>query len=462
MKSYELKPTHENLMDTLIRNTLDRNKDIFMFADILNSLEDSCSIAIDGSWGSGKTFFVHQVKMFLDANNSFLTSMEEDDKSSIISLWKQAHSKDAELDYQAQVSVYYDAWENDNDEDPMLSLVHAILKNVDADFTLDNNKDCIEIASTILEFFTGKDWNALIDSFRSEDPLAELRKSKAIEEKIKEFLDSLLEERGNRLVVFIDELDRCKPSYAVRLLERIKHYFANDRITFVFSVNTYELQHTIKRYYGDEFDACRYLDRFFDLRVSIPPANMDAFYRSINFDNRRYFYDVVCHAVIKKYKFSLREITRYIKLAKIAAYEPTHENGRDYNFIFSEGKAIEFCLLYIVPIMLGLKIANSHMYDDFISGKDPSALFEFKDCVNESIFWNLLNKDETYDTEDQSKTIFLVNDKLKEVYNALFNTDYSGAIYNKKIGNYTFEKRTQDILMRTVSLLSHYASFDID
>ena len=49
MKSYELKPTHENLMETLISDTLDRNKDIFWFADILNSLEDNCSIAIDGS-----------------------------------------------------------------------------------------------------------------------------------------------------------------------------------------------------------------------------------------------------------------------------------------------------------------------------------------------------------------------------------------------------------------------------
>ena len=48
MKSYELKPTHENLMETLIRDSLDRNEDIFWFADILNSLEDNCSIAIDG------------------------------------------------------------------------------------------------------------------------------------------------------------------------------------------------------------------------------------------------------------------------------------------------------------------------------------------------------------------------------------------------------------------------------
>ena len=460
MKSYELKPTHENLMEIFLRNTIDRNKDVFMFADILDAIDDSCSIAVDGSWGSGKTFFVNQVKLFLEANNVFVSSLSEDDRAIILSEWKRFHN-DKEPEYQAQVAVYYDAWENDNDEDPMLSLIYAILKDVDNDFTIAKDANCFGIASSLLEYFTGKKWDALIDGFRSEDPLSELRKSKAIDEKIKEFLDSLLEERGNRLVVFIDELDRCKPSYAVRLLERIKHYFANDRITFVFSVNTYELQHTIKRYYGDEFDACRYLDRFFDLRVSIPPANMDAFYRSINFNNS-YFYDAVCDAVIKKYNFSLREITKYIRLTKIAAYTPTHRSGRDHDFIFPEEKARQFCLLYIVPIMLGLKIADSNVYDDFIRGKDSSALFDFKDCVSDGIFWELLDDDESYDENAQDKKIYCIDDKLQEVYDALFNTDYSGVIYNKKIGKYTFEKQTQETLMRTVSLLSRYASFDIE
>lgn len=75
MKSYELKPTRENLMETFLMDILGRNKDIFGFADILNSLDDSCSVAIDGSWGSGKTFFVNQVKMFLDANNNHIGAM---------------------------------------------------------------------------------------------------------------------------------------------------------------------------------------------------------------------------------------------------------------------------------------------------------------------------------------------------------------------------------------------------
>ena len=63
------------------------------------------------------------------------------------------------------------------------------------------------------------------------------------------------------------------------LLERIKHYFDDERITFVFSVSLTQLQWTIRNYYGNGFDATKYLDKFFDLRVSIPNADYERFLR---------------------------------------------------------------------------------------------------------------------------------------------------------------------------------------
>jgi hypothetical protein len=233
MKLYELKPTRENILNALTNDAIGRNKDVFAFVDILNSIDRSCSIAIDGSWGSGKTFFVNQAKMILDAKNEFNRSIDEDEKASIEREWKMFH-KNQEREYQPQVTVYYDAWENDNDEDPMLSMVYAIVRDTGEAFSTDSNTSFATNAANILEFFTGKNWNKLIENFRNPDPLEALNNSKTIEAEIKAFLEGLLVERGNRLVIFIDELDRCKPSYAVRLLERIKHFFENDLITFVF------------------------------------------------------------------------------------------------------------------------------------------------------------------------------------------------------------------------------------
>ncbi len=460
MNSYELQPTYDNLLNTYLNDTISRDIDVFRFIEILNSIDNGCSVALDGGWGSGKTFFVKQAKMVLDAHNNFIVSNDDTDKRKIKGLWTQ-HRKNNPVELQTQVSVYYDSWENDNDEEPILSLVYSIIQSVDSDYSLLKGADCLQIAANILEFFSGKKWTQLINSLKGEDPLQELKKQKGIQEMIKEFLESLLLEKGNRLVVFIDELDRCKPSYAVRLLERIKHYFSNDRITYVFSVNINELQHTIKQYYGADFNASKYLDRFFDLRISMPPADLNRFYQSLNFNNLNYKYDIVCNAVIKVYHFELREIAKYLRLTKIAAYEPTHESKK-YDFSFSDGLSIQFVLMYVVPIMIGLKIYDSCRYYDFIKGKDYTPLLEVCGSLGADYFYHLLSRTESFEVNDQGKSVVLLDSKFKELYDALFVTDYDNRINKVCIGEYYFDRRTRETLIRTAGLLSQFFNTDID
>lgn len=458
MKSYELKPTYENLLDTMINDSIGRNNDIHRFAEILNTLEDSCSIAVDGKWGSGKTFFVKQTKLFLDAHNEYINFKDENAKSSIKTIFKEDS-----IEWQPQVSVYYDAWENDNDREPVLSLIYSIIENIDNDFTMNDNEDCFKIAASLMEIFTGKDEKEIINNFNSKNPLDEIRKTKDIEVLIKDFLNSLLTKRGKRLIVFIDELDRCNPCFAVNLLERIKHYFYDEHITFVFSINTQELQHTIKHFYGETFDAYRYLNRFFDLKISMPPADKNKFYQNINFNSQHYTYDFVCSTIIEFFDLQLREITKYILMTKMAAYKPTHENGT-FNFSFSNGKAKQFCLTYLVPIMIGLKIYNIDLYNKFISGKDVSLFIEIMKRIEYHDFNSYLNNDETFEEKDNknNKKLVTFDDKLKQIYESVFSTVYSGTHYRTLIGKYEFEAGIKEDLIRTISMLSKYASLDVD
>ena len=89
---------------------------------------------------------------------------------------------------------------------------------------------------------------------------------------------SLAESKDGRpLVVVIDELDRCRPTYAAKLLEVAKHLFAVDNIVFVLAVNRTELEHSIRRLYGDEFDAKEYLHRFFAFDFQLPEPELSGF-----------------------------------------------------------------------------------------------------------------------------------------------------------------------------------------
>ena len=84
-------------------------------------------------------------------------------------------------------------------------------------------------------------------------------------------------QRSVRFVIVIDELDRCRPDYAVRFLETIKHVFEVEHVTFVIAANSTELGHAMSGVYGDEFDGERYLERFFDIRLQLPEGTRDVF-----------------------------------------------------------------------------------------------------------------------------------------------------------------------------------------
>lgn len=456
MKAYDLKPTYENLLETFRNDKIGRCVDVLRFIEILNSVEDSCSIALNGNWGSGKTFFVKQTKMILDACNENISVCDIGDSNTV----KRA----CELYYvngipnlQPHVCVYYDAWENDNDEDPILSMVYAILNSTKSEFSF-RNIECVNLAASIIEIFSGRDWKKIIKELRGQNPLDYLKKQKDLEHLVHEFLESLLYEKGNRLVIFVDELDRCNPSYAVRLLERVKHYFSNERITFVFSVNIDQLQHTIRKHYGEGFNASRYLNRFFDLNITLPPPNLSGFYENMKFDDEKFLYDSVCSAVIKKYHFELREIARYVRLTKIAAYNPTH--NKSDGFYYAEEKARKFCLTFLVPVIIGLQICDIQKYSDFITGKDHTPLIDIKNELNFAYYRDWLYDDDTLSKIKADRLDANIEEKLREFYDLLFSSKYDGG-GSRTIGKMILDDGIKDFLMRVVGLLSKYTDVNV-
>ena len=461
MKNYSLKPTNENAIKMLREDPIGRREDIFRFIHLIDAIDDSCVIALNGDWGSGKTFFIKQVKLILDSKNS-LSTMPEETRNAVQNAIRTNFSCGEHYS-----TVYYDAWTNDNHDDPILSLMYATICSRQSDLAIERKRSMLESLASITTAVSGINITNVIKTLKGEDIMASLKDSDDIRELVKIFIDSLIQEKGNRRIIFVDEMDRCKPDYAIQFLERIKHYFDDDRITFVFSVNLSQLQWTVKSYYGEGFDATRYLDKFFDLRVSIPEVDYDRYLsQQFGFDTSGSLYSTVCIQTVKAFHFSLREIERYIRLIKIAAY--THANNIG-DYTFPSRMAVEFATLYIIPIVIGLQMFDMKKYSDFIAGKDVSLMLDI--LLTPGIWIKrayILDRDECFH-EDVNEPNYVAQDKvlslkdrLTEIYRALFSEVYANNYERMVIGRMEISAKTRNEVQKIVSLLSSVSDYNFD
>lgn len=410
--SYELKPTFDNLKKGILEDSVGRNKSIANFIKLLNEIDDNVAIALDDSWGNGKTFFVKQTQIVLKGFSSSDENLTEV-KQCMEKLLKHGKARN-------YLPVYYDAWSNDNDTDPVLSIIFKMLQDIDdlEDYEV-NDKSWWNRITTGLEVVTtsfgGPRIKAFLDSVKGIDILAEIKKRKESDQVLNQLFDTLLEKQpaNTRILFFIDELDRCCPNFAVRLLERIKHYFLHEKVIFVISVNMSELQHTIKRHYGNDFNADKYLRRFFDFTIPLPPADMTKYYETINFKDNEAKY-VVANSMIEKYNFSLREIVRYLQYLKVAVPKKYNRYEPRYDFYHH----------VLIPFIIGLSVHDRNKYNDFLQGKDSSSFAEAIPLYRADWLCQILltPPDETFSLGINANATVVVSlaEKFQPVYDCIF------------------------------------------
>mgnify|MGYP004519127339 FL=1 len=453
MKKAVLLSTEENLLQTMNEDLLDRNKDLKNFCRLLQHQQGMSSIAIDGRWGSGKTFFVKQCALLLSSTNS-LSYLNQEMKKKV---YDSINDKDfiENLADNKFLAVYYDAWKNDTEEDPVLSLIYEIIQQLNLKGGLIDLDNLSSVLTSALSVVTGRDVTDFFNKVKDINLLNIIKEEKKMDAILQEFFVEALNEKCERLVIFVDELDRCRPSFAIKVLERIEHYFVNDRITFVFSMNIEQLQHTIKTFYGNDFDACRYLDRFFDIRLSLPTTISNRFFNSLNLNDHSTI-DSVIMRIQDTYNLSLREFCKYYDTVKVAGVN--YDHGDIYNFLF----------IYIVTLSLALKFTNISLHDEFIKGKNIQPLLDLYDNeFGAYIVQELLNKDEILPSikfSDAFKTkdsiTVTVEDKLRELYDAIFVKEYTFTDYKTQLGKYWFNKDSKTIILEADTLMGRYANYE--
>ena len=356
MKLYQnLEATEDNIRDTYESDLLSRKDSVIQFAEFLKSPYCPTSIAVNGEWGSGKTFFVKQTAYHLS------TLEDASDKC---------------------LTVYYDAWENDNECDPIISIVDCIARVAGEEDENYISRLALDFLKTAVDTPLLRGVKTIIDRYEEKDAESDFGYSKTkptnaqIKNKLKALFDEIINEHGERLILFVDELDRCNPDFAVKVLERLKHYFTIDnRVKIVFSVNINQLEHTIKHFYGDDFDSHRYLDRFFDIVLPIPEAETTLYiarYMKRNVMSDDFSSGVGVCSIIKYFEIQIRDIKIFM-----SELDSGYDTVKKESLLNSQLNKYQNFMNYIYPIILAAKFKDKEKYKLLIQGKGEDIIKNF-------------------------------------------------------------------------------------
>lgn len=383
-------------------------------------------MVIDGPWGSGKTEFTLK----------------------LISLFEAMHPN-----YNL---IYIDAFKADHADNPLMTVLAEIIKNLP-----DSEKQSViqkvipairSLSKTVGKAATAwllkQDAAEVVKDFESEikeasDSLIDYSVEKLLTthieaEKDLSALQSLLTEiaKEKPIVLFIDELDRCRPDFSISILETIKHVFNVPNVQFVLITNHSQLLASVKHIYGDQLDAKRYLDKFlaFSFKLSATVGlnpHQIKLASEVHFTNLLQTSSVLNETVfnesegkriidfgvdlIKSHNLSLREVETLVRYLEI--YHTLSEG-------FSKDMIIGYGLLRLVGV--------------FIYSFDEKFAKELEQGVVDAYsIERIFGKDEIIDIQQEKPS------NVKQVIHAMFamESNKHANVFNK-LDKQTLQERT--------------------
>jgi hypothetical protein len=306
--------------------------------NFLRKTEGPFTMALTGPYGSGKTYFLLRCKLLLEQSG--------------------VHS------------VLINAWETDFSSEPLAPIISELSQRFSdqlkpEDRRWDKAKSLagkVAAASIpigvklftagILEAqdFTGSSAIADVAQKMAEKQFEQFAAAKKSIDGLKKELTRLttkIRERDLKsekseedaqhdppVVVIIDELDRCRPAYAIELLEVLKHFFDVPGIIFILGIDREQLVSAAKAVFGTGLDADGYLRRFIDLECSLPQPSIHTFCINVarseqsilNWQNYEPLLESIAR-LCEGAKFSLRKTHQFVIRASIAVIAASRTTG---------------------------------------------------------------------------------------------------------------------------------------
>ena len=228
------------------------------FIDSLKKDSNFC-LAINGAWGSGKSF--------------------------VLGLIEEKLSKKEEY-----IVIKYDAWENTFYSDPLIAILSCVIDGIEGKLYLVERREekikkaakaganaLAKLSSKIAKLKAAIDGiKEIIKSFHNPIDTVALSDFKSYQRLLKDTKEILNEvtqageyrQRQTKLIVLVDEIDRCLPDEQLKILERLHHLFDVKNCAVIVAMNQSSITATIHTLYG--ISGNDYLRKFFDLTFKLP------------------------------------------------------------------------------------------------------------------------------------------------------------------------------------------------
>lgn len=283
-------PVAEQTFDNLIG---DRKVLVKRLTTLIQNTYNPYVIGLNSEWGSGKTFFLNAWQNYLSIENP------------------------------EAVCVYFNAWKNDCSGDPLANLMATVEEQVTDPEEKANKayaESALAVAAVASKLFkwggkilaaTGKPLGGAVISFMGEAGECLTSKIKEVNSaandfctKLEAFSKIVRDTTNFPLFIMVDELDRCRPDYAIELLERIKHLFDVKNVVFLLAIDGEQLLQQVEHTFGLKPSFCavdgqssqpnnkpsqaakvktdtrlNYLGKFIDIFYQLPEPNRQEFVR---------------------------------------------------------------------------------------------------------------------------------------------------------------------------------------
>lgn len=366
----DTKPCYTRPLDYVVegvpfKNDLLERKNIAeRLTGYIDRLSVGCVMGIDAPWGEGKTYFGRN--------------------------WA------ALLSEQGYKTIYLDAFEQDLSDDPFLVISAEILaatkveEDEDESWTqlknavVNTGKAVLPTATKVLVNGLGKWILGTSDLAELKDKFSDVFEDKlgdAAEQYVQKRLQEYDQERETALhfrqalteftstqekpvVFFIDELDRCRPTFAVQIIERIKHFFDTPNLVFVLMINREQLEESIKGIYGTGIDAHAYLGKFVHFFLKLPKRTKTEY-------GRRNYNTSFSQHLAQQYNFENNQNIQHFteSLGECASHLGLSLRDLEKAFIhFVIGQPINSTSEF-AAYMICLKLAQPKLYYDIVADK---------------------------------------------------------------------------------------------